>query len=190
MTSKNEKNILFRLKKKDKDAFAEVYDLYVDQIYRFIYFKIGSKEEAEDLTSAVFLKTWNYIRVSEVEETTLKALIYKIARNIIIDQYRKKSLRDEVPITDENENFINIKDDRQNLSEQFDQAIEKEAVLAKLSELKDEYREMIVLRYIEDLSIGEIAEIQGKKRGTVRVEAHRALRALKNLFGSEKNNNK
>ena len=186
MKYKNEKFIFFRIKNRDKDAFAAAYDMYVEQIYRFIYFKIGNKkEEAEDLTSSVFLKTWNYIKDTEIKEKTLKALIYKIARNAIIDEYRKKALRDDVSL-DQSENAQNIADDRQDIIGDIDINLDKDKIILKLNALKDDYRELIILRYIEDLSISEIAQIQGKTKGAVRVEAHRALRALKNLF-EEKN---
>lgn len=184
MKYKNEKFIFSRIKSQDKDAFAAAYDMYVEQIYRFIYFKIGNKEEAEDLTSSVFLKTWNYIKDSEIKEKTLKALIYKIARNAIIDEYRKKALRDDISL-EQNENVQEIVDDKQDIASRIDVGIEKEKIILKLNALKDDYRELIILRYIEDLSISEIAQIQSKTKGAVRVEAHRALKALKSLFIDE-----
>ena len=68
------------------------YDLYTDSIYRYIYFKVGQDEEARDLTSEVFLKAWNYIQDNKITDyKTLKALFYKIARNLVIDHYRRKS---------------------------------------------------------------------------------------------------
>ena len=83
---KQDKNIFAKLKKGDKDAFINAYDLYADPIYRFIYFKISNSEEAQDLTSAVFLKAWNYIQENSLKDyKTLKALFYKIARTSIID---------------------------------------------------------------------------------------------------------
>src|SRR3989339_293021 len=98
MSSKiNDKTLYFRMKQKDKEAFISAYDSYLNDIYRFIYFKVGNREEAEDLTSSVFLKTWNYIQDNNLKSyKTLKALLYRIARNAVIDHYRQKSKRQDI----------------------------------------------------------------------------------------------
>ena len=178
----NEKKLLGELKKGDKEVFIQCYDLYIDQIYRFIFYKVGNAEEAEDLTSAVFLKIWNFIRSKEIDDyKTLKSLIYRIARNTIIDQYRKKSVRDEYSISQIDEN--SIIDHKQDNEALVDLKIDKELIATKLMDLKDEYREMIILRYIEEFSIAEISEILGKSGGSVRIDLHRALKTLKKILG-------
>ena len=73
-----DKILYSRLKQKDKEAFIKAYDIYTDNIYRFIYFKVRGKEEAEDLTSQVFLKTWDYIQNNTLDQKTLKSLLYKM----------------------------------------------------------------------------------------------------------------
>jgi len=181
-----DQSLLSRLKNDNKEAFIEAYDLYVDEIYRFVFFKIGSKEEAEDITSAVFLKTWNYIQETEkLIEKTLKALLYKIARTTIIDHYRKKSNQTNLSIDDEEAGF-DVADEKQNVEESFQLNSEMEIVQMKLQELKDEYREVILMRYINELSIEEIADQLGKSKGNVRVLTHRALKALSDLMIEEK----
>jgi len=79
-------NFLYtKIKQKDKESFMKAYDLYVDDIYRFISFKVKTKEEAEDISSQVFLKVWNHIRENSVKEfKTLRALLYTTARNTVI----------------------------------------------------------------------------------------------------------
>jgi len=179
-----EEKILFsRLKSKDKEAFIKAYDLYIDDIYRFVYFKIGHKEEAQDLTSQVFLKTWNHIQTNSLtDHKTLRSLIYKIARNAVVDYYRENSGKIISSLNDEN-NEISIVDANQNLARQMEINHDFSLVEKKLSELKDEYNEVIVLRYIEELSIGEIADILDKTKGNVRILTYRALKALKELMG-------
>src|SRR3989344_6220434 len=88
-----EKLLLIRLQKKDPEAFAQIYDLYVTPVYRFIYFKVSSKQDAEDITSEVFLKIWQFVTESEDEIENLRALIYRVARNLVIDLYRRKATR-------------------------------------------------------------------------------------------------
>jgi len=173
-----------RLKKRDKETFTEVYDENVSDIYRFIYYKIGSVEEAKDLTSVVFLKTWNHIQNNTLENAkTLRALLYKVARNVIIDYYRDKSSK--TLSLDDERNPIDIALDN-NEESRLDNAQDLELIRQKLPLLKVEYREIIIMRFINDLTLEEIADITQKSRGNVRVIIHRALTALKELIDEKK----
>ncbi|MDP2709140.1 MAG: RNA polymerase sigma factor [bacterium] len=175
-----EKLLFYKIKKNDKQAFIKAYDLYIDQLYRFIYFKVGSKEEAEDLCSSVFLKAWNYIlRESLIEEKSLKALLYKIARNSIIDYYRQN--KDKENLSLDGDRAIEVIDEKQNSVKETDLKMDLLVIETKLPELKDEYREAIILRFVNQLSIKEIAEILDKPKGSVRVLIFRALNALRKL---------
>lgn len=181
-----EQVLFLRLKKhKDKQAFVEAYDLYVAQIFRFVYFKVGNAEEAEDLTSMVFLKCWNYVYEGHLGDyQTLKALLYKIARNTIIDHYRKNGKRQEVSLDDAG--APTIIDDKQNPEERAAASFDFSRLMEeKLPQLKDEYREVIVLRFINELSITEISKVIGKTAGNVRVMIHRALESLQQLVKDE-----
>jgi RNA polymerase sigma-70 factor (ECF subfamily) len=179
-----EKLLLYKIKKNDKEAFVKAYDLYVDQLHRFIYFKVGSREEAEDLCSAVFLKTWNYILESGLKDhKTLKALLYKIARNLIIDHYRKN--KDKETISLDGDSGIQIIDDQQSSVKIMELKTDLIVLETKLPELKDEYREVIILRFVNELSIKEIAEILDKPKGNIRVLIFRALKALKELLEND-----
>ena len=152
-----EKLLLLRLKKKDPEAFSEVYNFYVTPVYRFIYFKVSSKQDAEDITSEVFLKIWQFVTESEDEIENLRALIYRVARNLVIDLYRRKATR---TFTQENDVLEAVPDERQQrLLEQAESSVEMKSIEHVLRQMKDEYRELIILRYIEDLSINEIAEV-------------------------------
>jgi len=179
-----EKILFWQIKRKDKEAFAKAYDLYVDQIYRFIYFKINDKEEAHDLTSQVFLKAWEHIQQKgEIEVKTVKALLYRISRNCVIDYYRKNNKRINISIESDDENVgIDIVDESQNILKNLEIKLDIEEVKKKILELKDEYREVIILHFIDELSTKEIAEILDKTAGNIRVLIHRALKALKKLL--------
>ncbi|MDP2736813.1 MAG: RNA polymerase sigma factor [bacterium] len=184
-TSKiEEKLLLYKIKKNDKQAFVKAYDLYIDQLYRFIYFKVGSREEAEDLCSAVFLKTWSYILENTLKDhKTLKALLYKIARNSIIDHYRKNKDRENIRL--DGNNGIEIIDEKQSAARTMELKTDLLVLETKLPELKDEYREVIILRFVNELSIKEVAEILDKSKGNTRVLIFRALKALKELLESD-----
>lgn len=171
----SDKILFLRVIKKDHEAYGRFYDLYVDKIYRFIYFKISSAEDAKDLTSEVFLRTWQYIK-EDKEINNLNAFIYMVAKNAVIDFYRSRARKDE------NEEFVsvghlNIADDSA-LAEQIKNS-DLSSLLKNLSALKDEYREVIVLHYLNELPIKDIALVLDKTPGNVRVLLYRALSALK-----------
>ncbi len=179
-----EKLLLYKIRQNDKEAFIKAYDLYIDQLYRFIYFKVGSREEAEDLCSAVFLKTWNYILEKSLkDEKTLRALLYKIARNLIIDHYRKTKGKENISL--DNAGDLEIADEKQNTGNRLELTADLLILETKLPELKDEYREVIILRFINELSIKEISEILDKPKGNTRVLIFRALKALKELLSQD-----
>ncbi len=168
---------------RDPDVYGKLYDIYVDEIYRFIYFKVSSKEEAEDLTGEVFLKTWQYINEKDSKAIdNLRAFLYQTARNTVIDFYRTKGLREESldePGGDDEQLKVDIADPKQDLAEKIELSSDFEAVKKALQKIKGEYREVIMLRFVEEMEIKEVAEILGKPEGSIRVLLHRAVNSLK-----------
>src|SRR3989344_2143089 len=98
MPSLKQKIFLIRLRYRDADTFAKFYDEYVGRIYRFVLFKVSSVQEAEDITSEVFLKAWEYLGKKDIEIKNLNSFIYQIARNLVIDYYRSRARRGTVSI--------------------------------------------------------------------------------------------
>ena len=181
----NDKLLYSRLKNKDKDAFIKAYDAYLEHIYRFIFFKVSSHEQAEDLTAQTFLKIWDHIQNNQLRDyKTLKGLLYRVARNLVIDHYRKKSREQEISI-ERSEGFSEPVEEKQDILQQIQLETELAGIYQKMNELKDEYREAIILRYVNELSITEIAETLDKSKGNVRVIIFRALTALKELSQDE-----
>jgi len=181
-----DKQALSKLKNHDKEAFIRIYDENVNEIHRFVYFKIGSREEANDLTSMIFLKAWNHIQNNNLEDAkTLRALLYKIARTSIIDYYRESGGRIVASLDDE-DNRIEVIDETQDAEGKIDQAADIELIKRQLPFLKEEYREVIIMKFVNDLSLEEIAEVSGKTKGNVRVILHRALNALRELVEKER----
>lgn len=160
--------------RRDPEAFGKIYDAYVSRIYRFIYFKMQSKEEAEDLTSETFARLWKYLQEGKPVKH-LGALTYQIARNLVSDHYRGQTDR-MILSTDA------IREEEAtepNAAAAFDTSIDAATLERSLRLLKDEYREALVLRYLDELSPKEIAVILGKNSGATRVLIHRALQALR-----------
>ncbi len=178
------KQTLSRLKSHDKEIFTKVYDDNVKDINRFVYFKIGSREEANDLTSIIFLKTWNHIQNNTLEDAkTLRALLYKVARNAIIDYYRERGSHKPISLDDE-KNPVDIAADLSQ-SDKLDNDRDIKRIISKLPFLKEEYREIIIMRFINDLTLEEIGDVTQKSRGNIRVLLHRALKALKELIEND-----
>ncbi len=180
-----EKILLYRIfTKKDPEAYAELYDLYVQRIYRFVFFKVSNHENAEDITSEVFLKAWQFLITNSEEQPEIKSfsgLLYKIARNSIIDFYRSRAAKPEVTL-DEN---IEVTDEGKWYDELANK-METGKIVEAIKKLKQEYQEVLTLKYVDELDISEIAEITGKSQLSVRVTMHRALKKLKQILGDKK----
>jgi RNA polymerase sigma-70 factor (ECF subfamily) len=187
MSKFKEKLLLVKAKGKDPEAFGQVYDFYVDRIYRFIFFKVSDVQEAEDLTSDVFLKSWQYLTEKEKnnEIDNLNAFLYKIARNIVIDHYRKRSTRGVIKEADVEWDLLGNIKDKKDLKTEIEISSEMQNIKNALKKIKEDYREIIILRYIDDLSITEIAQITEKSKGAVRVTTSRALKTLKSILEEE-----
>lgn len=173
-----EKWLLYRLKTKlDPEAYGQLYDLYSARIYRFIYFKVSSSVEAEDLTAEVFLKAWEYVK-NRREIENFGGLLYKIARNLVIDFYRRRAGKEE------NLDLIYFErlSDSGAVAEKAAKVQDALSVIKSLQLLKEEYREVLTLRYVDELDMGEIAEILGKSQIGVRVLIHRALKTLRKVI--------
>ncbi|PIT87126.1 MAG: hypothetical protein COU31_04585 [Candidatus Magasanikbacteria bacterium CG10_big_fil_rev_8_21_14_0_10_40_10] len=172
----NQKQLLYKAQvKHDPEAFAQLYDIYVKPIYRFVYFKVSDKEEAQDITSEVFLKAWDYIN-SDNKVDNLRGLLYRLARNLIIDLYRRKSRQPQVSLDNaDQKELISAQD---SLAETH-KKMQASQMIKDLDKLKSGYKEILVLRYIDDLKISEIAIATQRSQVSVRVTLHRALKKLK-----------
>lgn len=158
--------------------FSRFYDLYVKKIYRFAYLKVGSREEAEDLTSETFLKAWEYFsRTPNHKINNVKAFFYQVANNLITDFYRKKKL---IPFSlDRLEGANKLADGQISEFEKIEKDEEVSRLMSALKNIPENYANIIIWYHLEELEISEIAEILKKSEGTVRVTIHRALKALK-----------
>ena len=161
----------------DEKAFGELYELYFDRIFRFIYFRVNHKEIAEDLAEDAFIKAWT--RIHHVKGASFGGWLYQIAKNTVIDHYRqKKTLVDLQEI----ENIIEYE---QNIVEQTNMQIEQKRFMALLRQLTPEQQIVIKLKFLEDLENSEIAELIAKTEGSIRVIQHRAIQKLQELFNLE-----
>jgi len=175
-----EKDLIERATAGDAGAFGELYSLHLDAIYRYIYFRIGEQQEAEDLTETVFLKAWEALPGYKDLGNPFTSWLYRIAHNVVVDFHRRLK-----PVVDSTE--TDLPGEREDLSANtLGIIIESENLseLAKaVSQLKSEQQQVISLRFIQGLSHSEIAQVIGKNEGTCRMIQHRALVTLSKLLG-------
>lgn len=179
MSSLNDKFLLASSIAGDEQAFGKIYDKYIDEIFRFILMRVSNKEEAQDLTSEVFLKTWQYVSAQNKQIDNVRALLYRVGRNLVIDYYRTSGR--EVQAFDEKE-FEKIVDNTVDLEQSISKKSDLQIVFSSLNKLSDEDKELIIMRYVQDLSVAEIAKVLGKRKGSVRVCLHRAVKRIKSIL--------
>ncbi len=152
--------------------FLESYEAYSDAIFRYCYFKTSDRELALDLTQETFTKTWQYMANGK-EIENIRAFLYRVAGNLIIDSHRKKKATSLDAMREDG--FDKETDEHEN---QFNNLIGEEVIKA-LNELDEDYKEILTLRFIEDLSIEEIEKVTGISTNNISVRIHRALSKLK-----------
>jgi len=156
-----------------RKIFGKIYDRYIDRIYRFIFLKVSSQEIAQDLTSETFLRGWESFKNGNKIENP-QAFLYKIARNLVTDHYREKGKAQIISAE-----YVKITDPRTNLEEKALLESDFDNVRTALVSLKEEYQDIIIWYYLDDLSISEIAKMLDKSEGATRVMLYRALKTLR-----------
>ena len=163
--------------KGEASAFGSLYDHYQPKIYRFVMIKVSQREEAEDLPHQVFLHAFEHIGRYEDVGFPFSSWLYRIARNQIIDHYRTK--RVHLPIDDMDENRFAADPGHEAA---LDAAFTLERVQSAIRRLKPEYQDVLIMRFIEELSIKETAHALEKTEGAVKLMQHRAMKQLKSLI--------
>jgi len=159
----------------DREAFGKLYDLYVKDLYRFIYYKTFHAQTTEDLTSQVFIKALNAISRFDESKGSISSWLYAIARNTVIDHYRTTTNDSSI------EDVFDLSDGK-DLDAQTDTLLKMEGVKEALSKLSAQQREIIVLRVWEQKSYQEIAELLSKSEAACKMQYARSLEKLQSLL--------
>jgi len=160
-----------------KENFSKAYDDFSDAIFRYCHYQTSDREKALDLTADTFTKTWEYLANGK-EIDNLRAFLYRVANNLIID-YRRKKKESSLDVLQEQGFDIATEDENKIHESAFDNKLALEAV----QKLDENYRDVLIMRYVDDLSIKEIAKILGEKENNVSVRIHRAMDKLKGILG-------
>jgi RNA polymerase sigma-70 factor (ECF subfamily) len=171
-----EGGLVRRAKSGDSDAFAQLYDAYVERVYRYVYFRVTDDAMAEDLTSQVFLKAWEHLDHYQPTASPFLAWLYTIARNQVIDHYRTR----KETMALEDAEFLSAEGD--GVDEEVQVKFEVRAVRDALQFLTEEQQQVLILRFINGFNTHEIARQMKKGEGAVRALQMRALQTLSKLM--------
>jgi len=161
-----------------EQEFLDAYDAYADAIYRHCYFRVHDSERARDLMQDTFTKTWRYMQEGN-KVNNLRALLYKVANNLIIDNSRKHR---ESSLDDMMEEGFDVE---VNDKEKTERALEIKQVHKFFEQIDKKYRDVIVMRYVDDLAVKDIATILGETENTISVRVHRGLRQVRKLLHAQ-----
>ena len=156
----------------DAEAFGDLYERYLDQIYRYIYYRVGDSGFAEDFTETVFMRVWENLSSFQTELISFKGWLFRVAHNLLVDYYRTR--KKQQPL---DENF-DLPDPAESPEELVITSEQETLVHVALRRLKKEYQDILALRFINELSHAEAAKALDRSVGAVRVLQHRALQAL------------
>jgi RNA polymerase sigma-70 factor (ECF subfamily) len=161
-----------RARRGDAEAFGQLYLLHLERIFRYVYYRVGTASEAEDLTEHVFLKAWEAVSRYESRGLPFAAWLYRMAHNAVIDHYRASR-----PTTSIDETF-DLEDEKQSPTGAVIAGVDREELRQAIQRLNHDQQLVVVMRFVEGMSHAEVGRILGKSEGAVRVIQHRALQAM------------
>jgi RNA polymerase sigma-70 factor, ECF subfamily len=166
----------------ESEAFGLIYDRYVDTVFRFVYFRVGNRQLAEDLTSDTFLRALKRIGSFTWQGRDLGAWLVTIARNLVADHFKSGRYRLEVTTGDVLDADREDRGPEGSPESAVVDHITNVALLTAVKQLNPEQQECIVLRFLQGFSVAETAQTMGKNEGAIKALQYRAVRALARLL--------
>jgi len=183
MSNDRDEEQLIEQAKTDPEAFGRLYELYVEKIYNYIYYRLGNHHDAEDLTAKVFYRALNHIAHYNHKGVPFAAWLYRIAHNLVVNWHRDHSRRQLVGL----ENLDLSGDKQESPHHAAEQTDERELLLAAIQHLPRERQELLMLKFVERMSNAEIGRVMGRSEGAVKSLYHRTLVSLKELLAKHEN---
>jgi RNA polymerase sigma-70 factor, ECF subfamily len=169
--------------KTNPEAFGKLYELYVEKIYNYVYYRIGNHHDAEDLTAKTFHRALNHIPNYNHKGIPFAAWLYRIAHNLIANWHRDHNRRQVVALEQ-----VTLSSDRQEMPHHAaEQTNERELLLAAIQKLPSERQELLTLKFVEKMSNAEIGQVMGRSEGAIKSLYHRTLVSLKELLAEHEN---
>jgi RNA polymerase sigma-70 factor, ECF subfamily len=180
MTSPGIELLIRRAKAGDADAMSTLYETYVQAIYRYVFYRVPTAADAEDITAEVFLKVVEGLATYQITDVPFEAWLYRIAAARIADFHRRRRVRPQAALSE------TMVDDTLLPEEQVQKEQEFELIRQMLQHFNDEEQTLLLLRFVERKSHQEVAIILGRSVGAVKTAQYRILMQLASLFGQEK----
>lgn len=170
--------IIERARQGDSEAYGELYECYRLGVFRYLYYRTGDTQVADDLTSEVFLRMIQALPGFEQREVGFQAWLFQIAQNILNDHYRKMSVRNDVQLED------TILNNHQTLarSRPVEHSLNSVTLNQAINRLSGEQRDVIVLRFISGMPISQVAQTLNKSEDAVKGLQRRALMTLRDVL--------
>lgn len=159
-------------------ALETLYNQYVDRIYNYVYHRVGRAEIAEDLTAQVFVRMLEAIRAGRGWRTSFSGWLYRIAHNLVIDHYRRRGRASFIGLDD----ALPLQSGEGDPHRRTELLLDRERLRSALGQLTEEQAQVITLRFLEDLSIAEVAHSMEKTEGAIKALQYRAVLALKRIM--------
>jgi RNA polymerase sigma-70 factor (ECF subfamily) len=169
-------NLINRAEKGDPTVIIDLYDRYQQAIFRYLYYRVGDLQTAEDLTSEVFLRMIEAMSNYKDQKISFQAWLFQVARNISIDHYRKVSLHKDVQLGED------LPGDSEGPLELIEQELTYETLRHALENLPFHHRDVVVMRFIAGMPIGEVAQALHKSEDAVKGLQRRALFTLRDIL--------
>jgi RNA polymerase sigma-70 factor (ECF subfamily) len=177
----NEEKILTSASGGDREAFGELYELYVERIFNYVYYRTGNLHDAEDLTARVFQRAMNHITSYRDRGVPFSAWLYRIAHNLVANWHRDRSRRQEIPLSDVP--VVPSKDERPEA--RLVRSQDQDSLLRYIRRLPPDRQTLLILKFVEELSNAEIGQIMGRSEGAVKSLYHRTLLSLRDELGDQ-----
>jgi RNA polymerase sigma-70 factor (ECF subfamily) len=174
----DDRQLLSIAKDGDAEAFGILYERYADRVFRYLFAHVDNRLDAEDITEDVFLRVWRSLPNYREQGVPFLAFLFRIARNALIDHYRRSGqVKGQVSIED-----LSLRDHNPGPGESALSSLERDELRLSLEQLREDYRTVLVLRFLSELSPEETAQVMGRSPGAVRVLQHRALASLRTML--------
>ncbi|GAB3590838.1 sigma-70 family RNA polymerase sigma factor [Angustibacter peucedani] len=166
----------------DSEAFALIYERYVDVVYRYVYYRVGSHHVAEDLTSETFLRALRRLDSFTWTGRDIAAWFVTIARNIVVDHVKSSRYKLEVTTGE----LLDCDEREPSPEHSVLERLRDERLVEAMRRLKPDQQECLALRFLQGLSLAETAEAMGRTAGAVKQLQLRAVRSLHRELGGER----
>ena len=162
----------------DRSAFAQLYDKYVDVVFRYVLFRVGDRELAEDVTSETFLRALRRIGTFTWQGRDFGAWLVTIARNLVADHFKSSRFRLEVTTGE----MLDANEVERSPEDSVLESLSNAALLDAVRRLNPQQQECVTLRFLQGLSVAETARVMGKNEGAIKTLQYRAVRTLARLL--------